>query len=125
METALFCHDMAFYIGERVTTRDAGTGKGYFFRTDKESSKGLRLPESNNDLSTKGNHLRDVSAFFKAINEFQVIYTDRLHVSIAGCLLGKQVHLYPGAYFKNRAVYESSMRGNFEKVHFHDDFDFD
>jgi exopolysaccharide biosynthesis predicted pyruvyltransferase EpsI len=53
-----------------------------------------------------------ISARFllRAIDRFETIRTDRLHVAIAGAVLGKAVVLYPGSYFKNRAVYDFSLR---------------
>lgn len=43
--------------------------------------------------------------------------TDRLHVAIAGALLGKSVELHANSYFKNRAVYQFSLR-SFPSVRF-------
>lgn len=121
MPQSLFCHDMAFFIGsDFVDHHGAGNGIGNFFRTDAESSATRPLPASNVDISLDGHQRTDAAGFFSAINSYSVIHTDRLHVSIAGCLLGKEVHLYGGAYFKNRAVYLSSMRGFFENIHFHE-----
>lgn len=124
MPQAQFCHDMAFYIGDEFCTADPGEGTGHFFRTDSETQPGRPpAPAGNNDLSCKGNHHTPVEGFFKAINRFAVVKTDRLHVAIAACLLGKEVHLYPGAYFKSHAIYRSSIEGRFDRVHFHPDFD--
>lgn len=123
MPDATFCHDMSFYIGEEFATRGKGSGKGYFFRSDAESANRIRIPSCNNDIGLKGNHLSEVSPFFDEIDRFAVVCTDRLHVAIAACLLKKEVHLYPGSYFKNRAVYLSSMKDHFEGVHFHEEPD--
>ena len=125
MPQALFCHDMVFYLENALPALPGGNGrgKGYFFRTDLESSGRINIPAENVDLSRKGNHLSDALPFFAEINKFSAIYTDRLHVAIAGCLLNKEVHIYPGGYFKNRAVYLSSIKGRFDNVHFHQDFD--
>jgi exopolysaccharide biosynthesis predicted pyruvyltransferase EpsI len=122
MPESLFCHDMAFYIGKEFYDANKGKGKGYFLRTDMESSGQLSIPSTNDDLSSKGNHLTPVGDFFGAINEYAEIYTDRLHIAIAGCLLEKKVNLYLGSYFKNRAVYLSSMKKNFGNIYFHKHF---
>lgn len=122
MPQALFCHDMAFYIGKRFIQKRQGKETGFFFRTDPESSGNHTIPSCNIDISKKGNHLSTIAAFFDEINSFKVIHTDRLHVAIAACLLEKNVHMYLGSYFKNRAVYMSSMRGYFDNVSFHEDF---
>lgn len=124
MPNATFCHDMAFYIGKEFLQKGKGSGKGYFFRCDAESANRIKIPPGNVDIALQGNHLSDVSQYFEILNRFAIIYTDRLHVAIAACLLEKEVHLYPGAYFKNRAVYLSSIKDYFDNVFFHEDFDF-
>jgi exopolysaccharide biosynthesis predicted pyruvyltransferase EpsI len=118
MPDAIFCHDMAFYIGK--ITADKGSGTGNFFRIEAESSGKIEIPADNFDLSLQGKHFSDIGPFFNHLVRFSVIRTDRLHVAIAACLLGKEVHLFPGSYFKNKAVYLSSMKEYFPNVHFHD-----
>lgn len=115
---AQFCHDMAFYLGP--TTAPRGAGIGFFFRTDRERARAAPLPPDNDDLSTRGNHLSDSAPFFDAIARYAIVHTDRLHVAIAACLLGRELHLYPGSYFKNKAVYRSSIEARFANVHFHE-----
>jgi len=124
MKEALFCHDMAFYLGRLTVGNDEGKGEGYFFRNDEEGIiERTRIPASNHDISCRGNHLSEMAQFLEEISTFYTVYTDRLHVAIAACLLGKKVHLYPGAYFKNRAVYLSSMKDYFINVYFHEEFE--
>lgn len=123
MPNTNFCHDMAFYIGNEFVKKGHGQGEGYFFRYDEESAQKIKIPNNNNDLSMKGDHLSDVSLFFEEINKFSTVHTDRLHISIAASLLGKEVHLYQGAYFKNQAVYKSSLKDNFKNVTFHEEFE--
>ncbi|MDD5159198.1 MAG: polysaccharide pyruvyl transferase family protein [Sulfuricurvum sp.] len=118
---ALFCHDMAFYLGSISTPE--GKGTGYFFRTDKESAGMIEIPMSNNDISSKGNHNTPIYSFFDETSQFSIIMTDRLHVAIAASLMGKEVHLYAGSYFKNRAVYLSTLKKYFPNVHFHEKTD--
>lgn len=120
MPAAEFCHDMAFFIGDDFKTGEAGRGEAHFFRDDRESAGRIQIPEDNVDLSKQGNHLTPIDGFFKEINRYRVVHTDRLHVSVAASLLGKEVHLYPGAYFKNRAIYESSLKPFFKNTQFHD-----
>jgi len=115
---AEFCHDMAFCIGSIETP--PGTGTGTFFRLDVERSGRIPLPRGNFDLSGAGFNDSSVFKFFDHLSQYAVIHTDRLHVAIASCLLGKEVHLYPNSYFKNRAIYRSSLAGFFNQVHFHD-----
>jgi len=47
---------------------------------------------------------------------FDEVRTNRLHDAICAGLLGKRVKMYPNSYFKNRAVYEFSMRDRFPDV---------
>ena len=122
MPESSFCHDMAFYIGREFYDGKKGRGKGFFLRTDAESSGKLAIPFNNDDLSFKGDHLTSVNDFFGAINEYEEVYTDRLHIAIAGCLLEKKVNFYLGSYFKNKAVYNSSMVRYFDNIEFHEHF---
>ena len=112
-----FVDDMAFYLGRR-RAGVAGRGRGYFFRTDAESAGEIELPEANRDVSSEHDYQYPVEKFFDALSEFEVIHTDRLHVAIASCLLGKEVKLYPGRYFKNEALFHSSMQGLFPLASF-------
>jgi len=117
---ATFCHDMSFYIGPRSSPK--GSGRGYFFRTDEGSARKIDIPAENVDLSAKGHQYSSMEPFFAEIAKYSTVFTDRLHVAIASCLLGKEVHLYSGSYFKNRSVYLSSIEGYFDNVHFHTEF---
>jgi len=112
---SLFCHDMAFYIGRFERTIPVTAEKGFCFRRDKESGfeKRWRIPLANVDVSWMGNYLSPVEPMIEHLQKYKEIHTDRLHVAIACCLLGTPVYLYPGSYFKNRAVYLTSMQGRF------------
>lgn len=123
MPNSYFCHDMAFYIGDEFNGSGESCGSGYFFRLDKESSQKIRIPASNVDLSAGARHDAPVDDFFGELSKYSEIYTDRLHVAIASALLGKEVHLYVGSYFKIRAIFESSIKGHFPNVILHDNFD--
>lgn len=117
---SIFCHDMALYL-DKIETKK-GNETGYFFRRDKESSGKISIPKENDDLSMKGDYLTKVNPFIEKLSEYLVIHTDRLHVAIAGCLLGQEIHFYPGAYFKNYAIYKSSLKDNFENITFHKEY---
>lgn len=119
MDQSIFCHDMAFYIGMLPSTD--GSGTGCFFRSDKETSGRITIPDTNIDLSVKGTHFSDVKEFIEVIARYKIIYTDRLHIAIAACLLGREVHLYPGSYFKSRAIFNSSLKDYFNNVYFHEE----
>lgn len=117
MPDAIFCHDMAFFLG-RIDLKK-GSGTGYFFRRDKESSGKIRIPDKNLDISSLGDYRSEGITFFKKLAKYSVVHTDRLHVAISSCLLGLELHFYPGSYFKNYSVYRSSMKNTFENVYFH------
>ncbi len=87
------------------------------WRSDIEASGDRNVPPAN-DISARfsvpfgrGLAALQISAHFllRAVGRFEAIRTDRLHVAIAGAVLGKAVVLYPGSYFKNRAVYDLSL----------------
>ncbi len=93
------------------------------FRLDGESL-GKPVPAGNVDLSevftigTAPRGLTELTAqrLLEAIDGFEEIHTDRLHVGIASALLGKRVHFFPNNYYKVRAVYEFSVRERFPNV---------
>lgn len=120
MPSATFCHDMAFYLDPIEMKK--GSGIGYFFRTNRGSARRISIPEMNSDVSRYGNEYSDISEFIRRIAQYRIVLTDRLHVAIAGCLLEREVHLYPGSYFKNRSVYLSSMKNAFSNIYFHEDW---
>lgn len=117
MPHSMFCHDMAFYLQHSIKKYPKGKGAGRFFRTDKESAI-VKLPSGNFDISVRSNHYGDVQTFFDIISKYRTIYTDRLHVAIAGAIISKEVKLHPGAYFKNRAVFASTLKKYFPNVTF-------
>lgn len=53
----------------------------------------------------------------KALEQPDVILTDRLHLGIAGALLGKEVFLMDNVYGKISGIYEWSLRERFPHVH--------
>jgi exopolysaccharide biosynthesis predicted pyruvyltransferase EpsI len=117
-----FCHDMAFYL----TVADSKDfykqikptkGSGLLMRTDKEAFKVTEnMPSQNIDVSCKGDHMSNGDAFLQEVASYNTIYTDRLHVCIAGLVAGRNVQLYPGSYFKIKRIFESSIQNNFENV---------
>lgn len=118
VSNAVFCHDMAFYLEPRP--REAFKEIGLFFRGDRESKFGLGGVSGNLDVSRMDNELGDPEGFFDIIGRYEVIATDRLHVAIAGALLGRQTYVVGGTYWKIRSVFESSFRGNYPNVEFFD-----
>lgn len=96
---------------------------GNFFRTDVERSREI-IPIPNADLSIMyeyGTRNKEICFYTTArlmrfINSFDEINTDRLHICIAGALLGKRVNFFPNSYFKCKAVYEQSLQGKYLNV---------
>ena len=74
------------------------------------------LPLKNFDISKNGNEYKNTFSFFRIINEYKLINTDRLHVAIAATLLNKQTNLYPGNYQKIEGVYYSSIEPFFKNT---------
>jgi hypothetical protein len=93
------------------------------FRTDDESTD-IDLPPDNIDLPrvlalgggpyALAAHVGQV--FLRTIDRFDEVVTNRLHVAIGAALLGKQVKFHTNNYYKNRAVYEYSVRDRFPNV---------
>lgn len=57
-------------------------------------------------------------AFLAALAGYSAIHTDRLHVAIAGGLLGIPVVLFDNVYGKNRAVFAASLQDRFSSMVF-------
>lgn len=95
------------------------------FRVDPESAR-ESLPEKNLDLSEMlryKSYPRFVcdwitQSFVLTLDQFENIHTDRLHVGIVSGLLGKTTRLYPGNYYKNKAVFDYSIRPRLKTVSF-------
>ncbi|MDT8344762.1 MAG: hypothetical protein RQ752_10055 [Thermohalobaculum sp.] len=119
--TSRFCHDMAFFLAPDPVTPVRETG--VFMRTDRERAGAAPSPPGNRDISAEGRQDTPVAGFFAAVGAARTIWTDRLHVAIAGALLGREVHLFPNSYFKNEAVFRTSLAPHFPNVRFHPRFD--
>ena len=116
----LLSKDMAFYIkGIDHYKLIKGVGTCNCFRTDIEK-KANAIPPDNIDLSNKLNMANNTSdklviekvslSIFEYLSKYHIIKTNRLHMAIAGSLLNKHVILYPNSYYKNKAVYEYSIK---------------
>ena len=112
--------DMAFYIQniDKYKIKQNNTQKVcHAFRMDCEQTN-ISIPDDNIDLSHHLNmpnntqtNIEPVSMrIFEYLSKFDVVRTNRLHICIAGHLLGKTVHFYPNSYYKNKAVYDYSLR---------------
>lgn len=119
---ALFCHDMAFFLG-RIAVEPPEAQVGYFFREDAEKIEGMIVPEGNRDISGEGREGDKMADFLHAISRFETIHTNRLHVAISGAMMGRRVHLYANSYWKNQSIYDASLKLAFPNVSFHDVFE--
>jgi len=93
------------------------------FRTDRESV-GRPLPPDNRDLSetfllgSMEPRWASLSArlLLGWVAGASLVRTDRLHVSIACCLVSTPVEIHPNSNRKVEKVYEHSLRGRFPSV---------
>lgn len=115
---AIFCHDMAFYMKLKGASSYPSYKVGYFFRQDIESAGLIVPPAGNIDISGLGNEVTPIQPFISCVLDHEIIYTDRLHVAIAACLGNRKVFLHSGKYFKNEAIFNSSIQGYFNDVTF-------
>ncbi len=118
MPEARFCHDMALYLHARAPGQAvpylATKATGIFIRQDRESALGSSgLPEQAWDISAMGNERSCGDIFLRSVAAYRTIFTDRLHVAIAGCMSGRSVHLMSGNYFKIREIHQASLAEEF------------
>jgi exopolysaccharide biosynthesis predicted pyruvyltransferase EpsI len=100
-------HDCAFY--NEFARLPGGSGILNVFRSDVESVLDKK-PESNNDLSYNGYATKPLDELIGVLQECAQVNTDRLHIAIGATLLGKKVKLFPNSYFKNKAVFDYSLK---------------
>ncbi len=111
-------HDCAFY--NKFVQVPEGNRVMNVFRSDIESLLNIQ-PESNNDLSCNGYATKPLDELIEILQKCVQVNTDRLHIAIAATLLGKKVKLFPNSYYKNKAVFEYSLK-KFSNVNFIEDF---
>lgn len=122
--------DTAFYLNkEDFPCPDCDTKSDYAllcFRTDEESKTSLEiinkfkevLMDMNLEIINKDISLNhSFKDFVSVIAGAKIVVTDRLHVGISSSILEKPILLLPNSYFKNKAVYEFSIK-NFPATHF-------
>lgn len=119
--------DLAFHVkGLSIEHGNISEGTCNVFRTDTEKTS-IKIPTDNIDLSEKlyvinsNNDIKifeDVSkSIFEYLSRYEIINTNRLHIAIVGSLLNKKVNFYNNNYYKNKAIYEYSMK-EFENTTF-------
>jgi len=112
-------HDCAFY--NKFSAVPSGKGVLNAFRSDNESILHA-LPKSNNDLSYNGHATKPLKELINILQRYEQVNTDRLHIAIGATLLGKRVRLYSNSYYKNKAVFDYSLK-KFSNVKFVEKFD--
>lgn len=125
-------HDTTLYLTEgdfdSEHRHQRGSGVASVFRTDRESKLGS-VPPDNLDISRSwdGDFWNDVRFAHAAttcmaayLARYEAVETDRLHVAILAAFLGKKVCLFANSYFKNRAIFDSSLASRFPNVSFID-----
>lgn len=111
-------HDCAFY--NEFSQKPAGKGVLNAFRSDKESIL-QTLPRLNSDISYNGYATKPLDELIDVLQKYEQVNTDRLHIAICATLLGKQVRLFPNSYYKNKAVFDYSLK-NFPNISFVEKF---
>ncbi len=100
-------HDCAFY--NSFENKAGGAGTLNAFRSDCESILQTKHDLSS-DISYDGYATKPLDEFLEILQKYEYINTDRLHVAIATTLMNKHVKLYPNSYYKNKAVFEYSLK---------------
>jgi len=132
-ENVYLSKDLAFYIPTSILDKYKSNGKGTcnLLRLDGEKTN-IKIPSDNIDLSItvlpKGptrwlcNDPKDIEnisdKIFKYISNYETVITNRLHLAIAGALIGKKVIFYANSYYKNEAVYNYSIKNKYPNVEF-------
>lgn len=113
--TSRFCHDMAFYVACREKNQGLNYGApshelGIMMRQDEESRfADVKMPAGNRDLSLEGDHMSVADEFLREVAQYETVYSDRLHIGIAGCITGRKLKVIPNNYFKTQAIFASSI----------------
>ena len=97
------------------------------FRTDSEKTN-FQLPDDNYDVASQfgalvfNENLSTIIGYYliNFLNTFEVINTNRLHIAISSAIMGKKVNFYPNIYWKNKAVYDYSMKTRYPNVRWSD-----
>jgi len=92
------------------------------FREDIESRVPLHVKreleiKNTNSLVEDVALIESFEEYISKVKSSNIIYTDRLHTAILGCIFGKEVYFYPNIYWKSKGVYEYSL-AKFNNVKF-------
>jgi exopolysaccharide biosynthesis predicted pyruvyltransferase EpsI len=127
----LLAHDAAFSLAPIVRTAFAEAigrhpqAQARFLRDDGERAQTIQ--GDADVMAHAGGYWTDLAAAERAVAEaattmlrFGRIYTDRLHGAILAAMLDRYVVLMPNSYYKNRTVFDHSLR-RFANVRFQDE----
>lgn len=104
----LLAHDLAFWAEVAAWADRPHAGTAGIFRRDREAVFDVRprdLP--GRDISQGPD--TEPEALLDYVARFSVVHTDRTHAAITAAMMGREVHFYRNAYFKNAAIFEHSL----------------
>jgi len=107
---ARFCPDLGFSLG-RLAAPPPVAEVGSFFRGDPLGVAGRSA--AGPDLSARGDHRSPVRPFLEEIARYREIRTDRVHVAIVACLLGRRCRVFPTATPMLADLFASSIAPHF------------
>ena len=121
--------DMAFYLNlDRYKNNEESSGILNYFRTDIEKTN-VNIPKDNIDLSAKFIYdrtmrnkelvIKNTYDILDYINKYEVINTNRLHGAIGASLLNKKVNFYKNSYWKNKEVYDYTLKNKYSNTIFY------
>lgn len=109
------------HLSSRVQVLEDGRRAGWFLRKDQERNEAFissLTPGSCMDVSRYGGgdcrwhdyNMMGVYMLLYAVNAVDIVITDRLHVSIAAAMAGREVIMIDNSYGKISGVYAQSMK---------------
>jgi exopolysaccharide biosynthesis predicted pyruvyltransferase EpsI len=112
-------HDLAFAVDVVDAFGDVPYEPGFpilrIMRSDPEATSeagGFDLPMLFNGVQW-GSEERcrgPLRAIANTMLQFRMVQTNRLHMGVLAALLGLEVEFHPNSYFKNKAVFETTMK---------------
>lgn len=114
------CRRLLRHLASRVQLLEDGRRVGWFLRRDQERNEAFTAslsPVPRMDVSRYGGgdcrwhdyNMMGVYMLLHAVNAVDVVITDRLHVSIAAAMTGREVVMMDNSYGKLSGVYQQSM----------------
>ena len=97
----------------------ARPGVGLFHaRSTRSSRPACRSRAATSICQQRGRTHTPIDGFLARIAAVDEVHTNRLHVGIAGAMLGRKVTFYDNDYFKNRAIFRTSIEPYYPNVRF-------